>query len=313
MTAGKDEDLSDLIRSRTEMEWDKLKAKIPAMSTKELVELMVELKLYVNRNLALEIAKREDAVFYLRKMIQDGMHWRSDGPGEGWSPIHAIHILALIKSREALELLLDIIRYHEDDLSDWLTENVSSLLVAFGEDAIESLKEFTEDETLESFARSTATTALKVLAKKFPQHENDIKLHLIELLKSTGDDTFAGLVADDLTSFHDPSVIPEIHRAFEMGRIDEMVIREEEIIDTINGVYHDIDESEFKRYTEDPLNHFSREEIEYLHNLHYAKPEKKHIEPAEAKPKKKKIGRNEPCPCGSGKKYKKCCMGKEKS
>jgi preprotein translocase subunit SecA len=23
--------------------------------------------------------------------------------------------------------------------------------------------------------------------------------------------------------------------------------------------------------------------------------------------KGKKIGRNEPCPCGSGKKYKKCC------
>lgn len=26
--------------------------------------------------------------------------------------------------------------------------------------------------------------------------------------------------------------------------------------------------------------------------------------------KKKKIGRNEPCPCGSGKKFKKCCIGK---
>lgn len=25
----------------------------------------------------------------------------------------------------------------------------------------------------------------------------------------------------------------------------------------------------------------------------------------------KKIGRNEPCPCGSGKKYKKCCMKKQ--
>jgi uncharacterized protein YecA (UPF0149 family) len=23
-----------------------------------------------------------------------------------------------------------------------------------------------------------------------------------------------------------------------------------------------------------------------------------------------KIGRNDPCPCGSGKKYKKCCMNK---
>ncbi|MBT6848912.1 MAG: hypothetical protein HOA14_15960, partial [Planctomycetaceae bacterium] len=23
-----------------------------------------------------------------------------------------------------------------------------------------------------------------------------------------------------------------------------------------------------------------------------------------------KVGRNDPCPCGSGKKYKKCCLGK---
>jgi preprotein translocase subunit SecA len=25
----------------------------------------------------------------------------------------------------------------------------------------------------------------------------------------------------------------------------------------------------------------------------------------------RKVGRNDPCPCGSGKKYKKCCMLKE--
>lgn len=25
-----------------------------------------------------------------------------------------------------------------------------------------------------------------------------------------------------------------------------------------------------------------------------------------------KIGRNDPCPCGSGKKYKKCCLPKDK-
>lgn len=26
-----------------------------------------------------------------------------------------------------------------------------------------------------------------------------------------------------------------------------------------------------------------------------------------------KVGRNDPCPCGSGKKYKQCCMMKEKA
>ena len=35
------------------------------------------------------------------------------------------------------------------------------------------------------------------------------------------------------------------------------------------------------------------------------------IEPPAPIVRGKKIGRNEPCPCGSGKKYKKCCLGKD--
>jgi SEC-C motif domain protein len=38
----------------------------------------------------------------------------------------------------------------------------------------------------------------------------------------------------------------------------------------------------------------------YFHSGH----EPKHAEPVAAPPK---VGRNEPCPCGSGKKHKKCC------
>lgn len=311
MTPEKDEDLADLIRSQTGMSWGLILADMHENPTEELIDGLTALELYVNKKFAQEIAGRRDAVFHMRKLIQNGLYWYQTGPGKGWSPIHAIFILALIRNREALQLLLDTIRYRNEELSDWLTENVSSLLVAFGKEAIEPLKEFTEDETLESFARSTATTALKVLARNFPQYENDIKLHLIKLLKSTEDDAFAGLVADDLASFHDPSVLPDIHRAFEMERIDGMVIGEEEIIDTINNVYHDIDEAEFKRNTEDPLNHFSRRNIEYLHNLHYVRSKEKYVKPAEVKPSKEKIGRNDPCPCGSGKKYKKCHMGKE--
>jgi preprotein translocase subunit SecA len=51
--------------------------------------------------------------------------------------------------------------------------------------------------------------------------------------------------------------------------------------------------------------------------------EKPHLRPLPDKPfefkgakvtdmnTRQKIGRNDPCPCGSGKKYKKCCLGKE--
>ncbi|MCD6389209.1 MAG: SEC-C domain-containing protein [Desulfobulbaceae bacterium] len=42
-------------------------------------------------------------------------------------------------------------------------------------------------------------------------------------------------------------------------------------------------------------------------NSEKLKPESKII-PVRQDPK---IGRNQPCPCGSGKKYKKCCLRKE--
>ena len=34
------------------------------------------------------------------------------------------------------------------------------------------------------------------------------------------------------------------------------------------------------------------------------------LNPVKTKIAEKKVGRNEPCPCGSGKKYKKCCLNK---
>src|SRR5574341_1705741 len=122
MNANKYDDLADLINEETEFYWDDIKDALPEYPTEVLIEIMVELGLYVNKTLATEIAKRDDAVFHLRKLLQYGKHWRVSGPGDGWSPLHAIHILALIKSRESFELLLDIIRYHKDDLGNWLTE-----------------------------------------------------------------------------------------------------------------------------------------------------------------------------------------------
>ena len=170
-----DEDFAYLIRDETEIEWEDIQDNLPGYPTAVLIDLLTELGLYVNKQLAREISKRDDAVFYLRKLIQDGKHWQNGGPGDGWSPIHIIHILPLIKNKAAFELLLDIIRYHEDDLNYWQTEDVPSLMFAFWEEFIELLKEFSEDETLEAFARSTAIEALLTLGIKFPQYQNDVK------------------------------------------------------------------------------------------------------------------------------------------
>lgn len=85
-----------------------------------------------------------------------------------------------------------------------------------------------------------------------------------------------------------------------------------------------------ERYTKDPLTYFSRENIEELYSEYYTDQEiaeaerwsfnpdileneddkeMEHLEPEDQR-KTKKVGRNAPCPCGSGQKYKKCCMKK---
>jgi preprotein translocase subunit SecA len=41
-------------------------------------------------------------------------------------------------------------------------------------------------------------------------------------------------------------------------------------------------------------------------------PDKSAVKKQPVRNAAKKVGPNDPCPCGSGKKYKKCCMQKDK-
>lgn len=46
----------------------------------------------------------------------------------------------------------------------------------------------------------------------------------------------------------------------------------------------------------------------YVEILHRARPARENPFATSANQNKPKVGRNDPCPCGSGKKYKKCCL-----
>jgi len=295
------DDLEDLIEKYTDVGWNRAKLMMHTMGTEELLELMADLGLYANRSVALEIAKRSDALFWLRKKLQDGSYWYK---GEGWAPIHAIYILPLVGGAGALELALEMLRYRNEDIGDCLTESIPAILYAFGGDGIDAMKDFIKDETLEPFARSMVVLTLTVFARKGVRYD-ELKDYLVELMESTEDKTFATLVADSLAELGDPEVWPAIHRAFQEGRTEEGFISEEEIKDTIDGAYEDVRERELERCTRDPLDFFSRREVK-----EWSIPMREEARKEREAGKKKKIGRNDPCPCGSGKKFKKCCMGK---
>ena len=56
-------------------------------------------------------------------------------------------------------------------------------------------------------------------------------------------------------------------------------------------------------YTEDEIKEMYGEDIPY-----YIRPMKLPATKIQTIRKPPKVGRNEPCPCGSGKKFKKCCL-----
>ncbi|VVB55348.1 Uncharacterised protein [uncultured archaeon] len=278
-------------------------SKYNEMDTESLINEMIYLNLDVPPDLAQEIASREDAIIHLKRILQDDKYWYQGGPGDAWAPIHAIHILPLIKTKGALELLLDIMMIEKDALGDWITESMPTLLAAFGEDAVERLKEYILDETLDLYIRSSVATALNVIAHQYSVRNEDIKAFLSKLLEDTTDQTFAAFLADELLSFKDQNLLPQVRKAFEDERIDTEVINQ----DDVDWVFNlPEEEQSYFKFMKSPLEHFSRENISYLKKISY--PEKKTPD----KKKEKKIGRNAPCPCGSGKKYKKCCLKKGK-
>ena len=67
---------------------------------------------------------------------------------------------------------------------------------------------------------------------------------------------------------------------------------------------------------QDPLIEYKKEGYklfqDLLNNIEIqTKSVKKQIKQIEHEIKFKGVGRNDPCPCGSGKKYKKCCLNKK--
>ena len=95
MNAYKDDDFADMIRQQTEFEWEDIKDDLPRYPAAVLIDIMINLGIYVNKQLAQEIAKRDDAVFYLKKLIQDGKHCAVAVP-EMVGPLSMLYIYSLL-------------------------------------------------------------------------------------------------------------------------------------------------------------------------------------------------------------------------
>ncbi|MBA9083855.1 hypothetical protein FHR92_000298 [Fontibacillus solani] len=206
------------------------------------------------------------------------------------------------KLHGAIPALVDLLG-HEGDL---VTENAVNALVRIG-----------------------SSDVVREIASRFPKEDWDFRLFasdvlgslkqpeservILDLLPVEQDQTIATSLAHGLCTLLSVEGIPLVSHQIEQG--DDILVDLEESL-YVNCIMNNVHLPELERYK----HKIEQEEQKFLEReQEFVKPGKKSkgvnltntnrfgLPSSVPYVASEKVGRNDPCPCGSGKKYKKCC------
>ncbi|WP_044022616.1 SEC-C metal-binding domain-containing protein [Bacillus sp. SG-1] len=174
----------------------------------------------------------------------------------------------------------ELIKLLNRDDSDEALEEISSALIKIGTDEV-----VLEAEKIALIEDSFIYT-LDVLAKI---KSTEAEKALMRLWNKTEDITIKTIIADALCQHLSVEAIPLLEKQMEEGYDSLMADLEESFYANLvlNGIAH-------------PALYEMRKNL--------TEREKRIRDAFSPTVKEDKVGRNDPCPCGSGKKYKKCCL-----
>jgi uncharacterized protein YecA (UPF0149 family) len=303
------------------------------LSTQELLHKLEELGNRAPAELIQAILSRgQEVVLPLSKILQEKRYWEASDDTR-WMPVHTVKMLGIIADPQTLPQLINALVLANEMGNDWIMEDLPTVFGRIGPPAIEPLIEFIQAHRGDSefhWPRIDAADGLVAIAMHHPRERERVLSFLHGLFSESEDMEFLGFVAIYLLDLNDPSSFPVLEEAFNKGLIDEEFVRREDSQQDREGS----NEEAFALYDKDLMEFYAPENIaerqaqweeeqseeESLAAHRREEREKsitnefKRLEIAMKLGERKillpikKVGRNEPCPCGSGKKFKKCCL-----
>jgi len=247
--------------------------------------------------------------------------------GEGYiRHIYAMYLLAHFREAAAYPLLVDFVATPGEIVmelaGDVITEDMGRMLASLCDGNLGPIKRLIEDPEVNEWVRSAALDALLVLFGEGMLDRGAIVRYLGELflLKVERKPNYLwSVMVNAACDLHPGELVKEIRQAYDRGLVDPVDVsyseveeilkmgKEEALEDALKYqkglIGNVIDEMGwwacFQKYDEagsPDLDSFDLEDDFYLPTVETVVREGP------------KIGRNDPCPCGSGKKYKKCCL-----
>ncbi len=232
----------------------------------------------------------EEDVPALLQLAQDEEALQDEDGLINSAPYHAWRVLGLLKAESAV---LPLFAAFGDD--DWSSEEIPTILGLIGEKSIEPIKQHLFDPATDEDKKNILVTAFgKIIANNPDYREQGVAFLTEYLANITDKNTYlAGFIISELIDLNATESIETIRAAFQRGCVNISVAGDIEDVEIEMG---------FRQHRQTPKPDYLGEEFQELRRALAAFSAKTKSEPSE------KIGRNDPCPCGSGKKYKKCCL-----
>lgn len=251
----------------------------------------------------------EDIPELIRMALDDDLNYAGPDNVELWAPLHAWRALGQLHAVEAAEPLLELFDVLDDGINDWNSEDLPKAYGLIGPGAIPPLREYLADATHGMWPRVAAALSLTEIGKRHPDARDEIIAILSEQLDhfAEQDRGFnANLAADLVVDLKAVEAAPVLERAYAADAVDLTMQGDWEDVQIKLGL---LDE----RLTPKP-DYFALEMPEYAETMQQLRSRFKQIAHSDEskphpKPERKpgtQPGRNDPCWCGSGKKYKHC-------
>ena len=240
-------------------------------------------------------------------------------------PDFALYLLAQFREPRAYPLYLRLCRLPEDLSDYWLGDillgNMPAFLASTCAGDLEPLKALVMDASVNEWARWAALNALNTVAIQGEVEADAIAEWLLQLAEHQARDAgnlFWTMLAGTQYDLALPALMPVLRQAYADRLVDSQHVSLAELeLAVEDATTHRLSRSTSHndylrdagramewlieaRNRPDDEDSFSPDEV-FGDEFDYPAPDT-YVRPAP------KIGRNDPCPCGSGRKHKKCCL-----
>jgi hypothetical protein len=238
--------------------------------------------------------------------------------------IYAMYLLALFRETRAYPVLVRIFsrpgEFPFDLVGDVAAQDLGRILASVSGGDTSGMAELIENEQANEYVRAVALDGLVSLVTTGQRSRGEVMAYFLQLfqkLERNPGMQWVGL-ANVCADLWPKEALEELERAFEDGLVDPDSVRWEDIQEALERGEQAA--MQHARYREPVITDLARamgwmqcfhereryDEPDDLDGYPMQTPSSEWV-PAPIRRAEPKVGRNEPCPCGSGKKFKKCC------